>query len=590
MKEKKLNILQLHKYIFPVFIVAIVWALMAYLFDFYYDTNDDIMLKDIMNGAYTGTPNGYNIYMLFPLSLGISVLYRIIPGIPWFGLFLTGSVAVSGYFVIARIYRMMPAIWCRVLAIFTLITIFFGMALFPSVYIQYSFAASILASAGGFLLITSKGDLTRKQFIIDNIPAIILIVLGFMLRSQMVLLIGPMILMAGIIGWYNGAKGDYKPVSKEGLIKYGIVALIIALLMILSMGIHKLAYIGVDWKAFNDYNSVRTELFDFQQHVPLYEEHKEFYDELELKQEEVVLFGLDDIGLDDNFDIDTLEKIVEYNDQVVGIKYFKASFKDSIAQYVWKMTHKKNYPWVLMAWVMYGLCVFASIYYKKIEIAWQLPLMIVARTIGWMYPLMRGRILPRIMDSLYCCEVLIVFGLLISIIVNAKKNSRGIAGKNIIVVFLIFAFIMLYSVKYSDININDTLREKEIREKQNVKWSEISDYCNVNPDSYYVVDVSSAKDHSYKIYMKENTAYKNYEICGGWSVNSPIYFDKLNNRNIDSIEQALINNSNVYFAISADKDIEWLIDYYEAKGRIVTAKEIKRFSEEGFVIYKLSEN
>ena len=131
MKEKKFNISQLHKYIFPLLTVAVVWALLAYLFDFYYDTNDDIMLKDIMSGAYTGNTSGYNIYMLFPLALFISILYRLVPVIPWFGVFLTGSIAVSGYFVIARIYRMIPAFWCKILVIFTLITVFFGMALYP---------------------------------------------------------------------------------------------------------------------------------------------------------------------------------------------------------------------------------------------------------------------------------------------------------------------------------------------------------------------------------------------------------------------------------------------------------------------------
>ena len=57
-------------------------------FDFYYDLNDDTMIKDIVSGAYTGQSSGYCIQMLYPLAWCIALCYRAIPTVPWYGLFL----------------------------------------------------------------------------------------------------------------------------------------------------------------------------------------------------------------------------------------------------------------------------------------------------------------------------------------------------------------------------------------------------------------------------------------------------------------------------------------------------------------------
>ena len=56
-------------------------------FDFYYDLNDDTMIKDILSGAYTGKPNGFCIQMLYPLGWFIALFYRAIPTVAWYGLF-----------------------------------------------------------------------------------------------------------------------------------------------------------------------------------------------------------------------------------------------------------------------------------------------------------------------------------------------------------------------------------------------------------------------------------------------------------------------------------------------------------------------
>ena len=62
-------------------------ALMGLFFDFYYDLNDDVLMKDIMAGVYSGTPEGHNMQTLYILGAFIALCYRLCRSIPWYGLF-----------------------------------------------------------------------------------------------------------------------------------------------------------------------------------------------------------------------------------------------------------------------------------------------------------------------------------------------------------------------------------------------------------------------------------------------------------------------------------------------------------------------
>ena len=68
-------------------ISVILCIVISFFFDYYYDLNDDVLMKDILAGVYTGTPEGNNIQMLVPISFVISLFYRIIRVIPWYGVF-----------------------------------------------------------------------------------------------------------------------------------------------------------------------------------------------------------------------------------------------------------------------------------------------------------------------------------------------------------------------------------------------------------------------------------------------------------------------------------------------------------------------
>ncbi|MBP3280301.1 MAG: hypothetical protein J6M44_15245, partial [Butyrivibrio sp.] len=78
----------------------------AFIGDFYFDLNDDVLMKDILSGAYTGVPEGHNIQMLYPVSAFIALLYRVYRGLDWYGIFLCTIQFGCVFIILHRVTRL----------------------------------------------------------------------------------------------------------------------------------------------------------------------------------------------------------------------------------------------------------------------------------------------------------------------------------------------------------------------------------------------------------------------------------------------------------------------------------------------------
>ncbi|MBR4981371.1 MAG: hypothetical protein IKY94_02290, partial [Lachnospiraceae bacterium] len=56
-------------------VVLGVYAFCGYFFDFFYDLNDDMVIKDILAGVYTGVPDGHTNQMLYPIGWFLGCFY-----------------------------------------------------------------------------------------------------------------------------------------------------------------------------------------------------------------------------------------------------------------------------------------------------------------------------------------------------------------------------------------------------------------------------------------------------------------------------------------------------------------------------------
>ena len=170
-------------------------------YDYYYDLNDDVLMKDILAGVYTGVPEGHNIQMLWPVSAFISLLYKLAPNLPCYGLFLCACQYGSIGLILCRSLSFCEKRWSKVLVSIVEIVLAAGLMLTPLIAVQYTITCTMLASGAAFLFITTDITLPAGKFIKKNIGTILLVVLAFLIRSEMLLLVTPLICAAGVIKW-----------------------------------------------------------------------------------------------------------------------------------------------------------------------------------------------------------------------------------------------------------------------------------------------------------------------------------------------------------------------------------------------------
>ena len=577
-------------------------------FDYYYQANDDIYIKNILSGVYTGTPESHNIQMHYPISLFLSLLYRIAGGLPVYGLFLCACHYGAAFLIFARSAKLMKKTWSKVLVVALETVVFGGLLLAELVFMQYTVTCSLLAAAATFRFYTTERDLNVKEFIRANIANILLVVLAFLVRSEMLLLLLPMICVAGVFKWFTE-----KPVcTKVNAAKYFSVIGLILAGIVLGQAVHMLAYSSAEWKTFTEFFDERTRLYDYQFNPP-YEENQAFYESIGLLESEQELLENYNFGLDEDIDSDILKQTADYAVTLKGEgTSFIGQFKVAFSDYKYKLTHEVDYPWNVFVLAGYALLILLAWKNKSYAYIWKIPFLFFIRTGLWMYIMMGNRYPARITHSLYFMELVILAAVLLE---ECKKEyqkgqekfaAAPVVVKNwqsasfTILVLLVFGIFGMQSFSY---HAGQVAAESVRRDYVNREIDALTAYCSQNKENFYFVDVYSSVsavfpetgqsvEYSEKAFEDVDNSLSNYDLMGGWVVKSPLTAKKLKNFSMESadgvsaMEWGLLDSEQVYVIIKTEKNMDWLTTYFaEKRDRQVVAEAVDSIELDGESIY-----
>ncbi len=582
--------------------VAVV-ILTAIIGDFYFDLNDDVLMKDILSGAYTGVPAGHNIQMLYPISALISLFYRISRGPDWYGIFLCACQFLC-VFIIAR--RLMDCSqrkeFSAVAPVFVLLFMLGGI-FSHFAFVQYTFTVGFLSMTAAILIMTRRD---REKA--GSVLAVLLITLAYLIRSEMLLLTLPVVGVGIFIKWaltrmeLDDDIIDGVTISKYGERKrlftsYAILCAGILLGIVASAVAHRIAYSSPDWKEFNALFDARTELYDFQ-YIPDYQENRDFYDSIGLSEPEQQLLVNYNFGIDDEINTEVLRSVAEYADGLRTDEIpLPRRLAESIKSYLYRLRHvayQKSYeypmsdaPLNVIAAVLYlGV---AAVYLlsgkkgKRLPVMLMLALLFACRTSLWLYIIVRGRDPIRITHPLYLMEIAVLLGML----ATAEWNNMRYTILPLIAAALVAAAFIPNQVGI-------TTKELQDRAVMRAHYDALYQYFEDNPDNFFFVDVYTSvsatdggeKTFSEKMFEDVNNNLANHDLMGGWASKSPLYYDKLRAFGFDSMQDALLQD-NVYVVIKEAYDIEWLSDYYAEKGIDAHIMLTDRVSD-CFEIYKVT--
>lgn len=586
--------------------VAVLLLCAGGFFDYYYDLNDDVLMKDILAGVYTGTPEGHNIQMLWPISALISLFYRIARGLPWYGLFLCFCHFGCIFLLVKRAVSLCRSTVGKAAVALT-VGLFFGTIFLEHlIFAQYTVTCTLLGATAAFLFYTAEGCEKPSLFIRRNIPSILLVTAAYLIRSEMLLLVLPMICVAGVVRW----GGEQKIFTKENAIKYfGVIGLILAGLL-LGQALHMIAYGSEEWRTFTEFFDNRTELYDFQA-PPDYEENRDFYESIGLTESEKILLDNYNFGMDDEIDEKAVGEIAEYAGMLRTERTpFAENFVEKLKAYCYRFLHGagdvgSDYPWNYIVIWGYAVVFFMALPGKKKEqalgsgdgqskpavrslqniwnVVWKLALLFLVRTGLWMYILWGERDPVRITHSLYLMELFILTAMAFEQWKQIEKAGTGriLSGVSLAAALLLFGTVLPDSAYR-------VTAEQQRREEVNASYQELYDYFSEpeNQNNFYLIDVYSSVGYSEKMFENVDNSLDNYDIMGGWACKSPLWKKKLAAFRIDSMEQALKDREDVYFVRKTSEDMEWIYAYYEEHGTPVETALEKTVAGE-FEIYSV---
>ena len=571
-------------------------------YDFYYDLNDDTTIKDIISGAYIGKPSAYSVQMLFPLSFCISLCYRAIPGIPWYGLFLCVCQFGAWALIAWRVTGVVKKQWQQYMALCFEMVIYFGLLIRQLVIVQYSVTSGICMATAILLYLTGEEKELPRQNLKQNIASILLVILSFMIRTEMCIMLLPFLVLSGFCKWMSNEKIFTVQNIKRYL--YLIGTALIGMTVVLALDKLSIATSGEfeAWQAFREFFDERTTLYDFYG-IPSYEEHAAFYEMIGCSEESYSLLQNYNFSLDESIDEYLLENVVNYQEKMAktgcGLAMTAGMIsKNSLSEAIWlykeQLIHAKSGVYAYMLLAAYISFVLLAGGRKNSGCYWKMALLLVIRSILWIYLFMVDRVLDRVTCPLLVAELMVLLGWIIQESIRVKPIAKNFVYVKLQAIGT-YSLLAICAFLACVMNAQKLQSEYEARERINSRWESLIAYCAEHEDAYYAVDVYSSTSYegisySEKIYKNVDNSYRNFDICGGWLSKSPLMYEKLGKMQIETLEEALIAKDNVYFVATPDKDLSWLVDYYAYKGKTVNPFKVDTIYDNGaecFAVYHL---
>lgn len=543
--------------------VIFFYTILAIVLQPVFETVDDENMRSIISGVYSGSPDGHAIYMHYPLTWGLSMLYKYFgASVPWYGLAYMIFFVISTYIILKEMVfytyqnRKNKYLGIFLSGVYVLILINFF------IIQQFTVIAGLLGGIAIFCFVIKK----------NKIEAIVFLALSFMVRSDVFLMVCPFFVAVEL--WKNLSE----KVTVSMIIKKTVpVLLILVGIFLCGNGVEWLNYQEQGYQNYKNYNKAFNGLYDYTD-LPFNNQNK--------YKEEVVAAGVDsgeydvirtyNLNLDHSIDVEMLDRVTN----IAQKKMQKNSVKN-IAKFLPSLLVKKTFAMqTIFIGILYLIVIIILIEQKM----WKRLLITTSVLIGkWgiiLYFCYMGRVVERVISSLWLVECFFVLTILV-ILRNEKewklKNNKRIYLANI----GIFAVLILLSTR-------NMFRLKEYHEI--IKpYVTIADYCRERKDNHYFLDMIT--DYGYLSYtLKENVTTQNQMFMGGWMSRHPLVEAKLHEWGGIDAAEILKNDTHAYYIVSDTLDKMWLEQYFKERyraGRLKAVDQIECGTGRTFSVYRL---
>lgn len=529
---------------------------------FIYDINDDVAMRNVAAGVITGTPDAHLLHIKYVLGIVISGLYRLFPGLDWYGLVLIGIVLFSFSMILYRgLIAEKGLLWKLAYTVLALLLLT-CMGLQHITAFQWTTTAGMAGAAGIYLFYTSETEY-RFQRVLEEGISVFLILLSLLVRDDVFLLVLP---VAALAFWWK-----YGSLERNGRWPVTVrhvevpVALFVGVLLILA--VEAFAYRSPQWREFRTYNVNREAIMDYYG-LQEYEEEPEFFDSLGITPEEAENLQRYSLYLVEDLYSEKMAALAEHSREVylrqhpfgermrTGVeKIYEHLGKDSY--------HSANLLCLCMIALTLGFCAGRSPRQLRLAMC-----VLGVWAVYWLYLGYRHRIIERVGFALYLLAFLMMLAIWYRVAFVERQPlketlfegewGKGLTGMGLTVGACI-VLLATAGVTWKTVKDNNTWRRD-----YNLQFLDVNRYMAEHMENVYFMTTFSIETYTDNFTIRRDFAFSNLLSVGGWHTFSPLENVKNEKLGITNPKQDIVWKENVYLISLENVNLRYLDRYFES--------------------------
>ena len=545
---------------------------------FVYAIADDVIMRDIASGAFTGTPDGHLIFVQYALGLLLSGLYRINGRVDWYGFFMAGAVFLS---LAAVLYRGLTAekswkwkgVYCVGAIGATLTALLFHAAQF-----EWTISAAALGAAALYLYVSAG---LRRTSLADGVWIWLLLILTYAIRSDVFFMVLPGFGLAFL--WKTIRKsnenGNKRKINVWELMLPGFVFFAIGLMFLAE----KSAYSGTGWAEFQRFQNARSEVYDYYG-VPSYEADPGFFEELGISSEEVRALRHYALYLVDGMDAQMMESLsAEARRQAGGDLGTMAKMKAAV-KLAAKQFFSPEYLTVSLPAAVFFLLAVILLWKREKRLYLPILLYLCVHGLLWLILGYAGRLPERVALSLHLV-MLGGFGGLFTVLCEKEEERcpwlRPVAG----MLCLLSVVTVLLQWQSSTVGNQEKLA-------MDGSFQTFKNACKEETEKLYFIETYAAEPvGGARVVTNGNFALNRCLTFGDWYSDSPLDQERFAALGVESVEQTLFTDANAYLVARDVEDPGFLASWlaWKKPGAKLTLAENREIDGRMYYLYQIQE-
>lgn len=585
MREKRY---QIWPGMFASLVLSAVCGILVYrVTGFTYAIADDVIMRDIASGAFTGTPDGHLIFIQYALGFAVSRLYLLNQNVDWYGFILAGVLFLG---LAAVLYRGLTAaknLWWKA-AYASIVLGLFCVAMVPhAAQFEWTISAAMLGSAALYLYVTAA----EKVRTADGIFIWFFLVLTYCIRYDVFFMVLPGF---GIVFLWRFLW------RKEKKLSFRAGEMILPAMVFLTVGLVMLtehfAYPGEGWREFRRFQNARSQVYDYSE-VLLYETNPAFFQELGLDEHDVRNIRHYALYLVKGMDAEMMEQVsleAERQNSLPG--GFSEKLRRGMGLTVREFTASRYFAASIPAFLfLLGVLIFAALFEKGILF----PLLFFLGAEGglWLWLGYQGRLPERVAFSMYLVLLLGIAGAFYRLYLSAEGESemavlRGWkAGKTAIqsrrrkngMVLAVCLFCMgAAAVQWVQVVSRSS--------GEPLNYQLFKEACKNHTDHFYFIETFMAEPlGGAMVTMNGDFRQNRCLTLGDWYSISPLDKKRFESLGITDVEQTIVTDPGAYLVVWEKEEPGFYETYFTARypGSRMVLSEVREIEGRKYYLYQV---